>query len=132
MDANGVVEEENDRGIIMEKKRYCGIVYQYGVKLCIDMGGACFGAYLIIMALEDLKQQNFNPKDDHDDQKHLQKWYWTFPINFLSAILFFILFICNLVSTFKPIFKHFFAPQKIEPDDLDNNVIADHHQEDVV
>lgn len=129
MDVNGVVEEHD--GGLMLLRNTCIFVYGFVIKLCINLGGACFAVYLIIMAIEDVKHHKYDVDDDdvsRGKHGHHIAWNWSAFFNILSCVILFSFFICGLVSAGHSIFTHFIATQKIEPVD---NTTTDHEEEDV-
>ncbi|KAF3442241.1 hypothetical protein FNV43_RR16157 [Rhamnella rubrinervis] len=129
MDVNGVVLEGHDGGLSLLRNT-CVFVYGFGIKLCINLGGACFAVYLIIMAMEDLMHHKYD--DDvvsSGKHGHHIAWNWSAFFNIISCVIFFSFFMCGLVSAGHSIFTHFFATQKIEPVD---NTTTDHEDDEDV
>lgn len=136
MDVNDVVEG-HDGGLLLLRNT-CMFVYGFGLKLCINLGGACFAVYLLIMAIEDVRRQRDDDdvskgskqrqhQGDHHHHHHRIAWNWSTLFSILSCLMFFSFFMCGLVSACYTIFTQFFATQKIEP--VDNTATAREEEE---
>lgn len=124
MDVNGVVEG-HDEGLLLVRST-CIFVYGFGIKLCINLGGACFAVYLIIMAIEDVKHHKYDDDVSKGKQGHHIALNRSAFFSILSCLFLFSFFMCGLVSAGYSIFIHLFAAKKIAPVDT----TTDHEEEE--